>query len=402
MKANPTEIIFFHKGKEILDVDEFIESQTSRKKIPAIGKLLSVLGETTFHYEILTELEVCEKPTLDRLCGHYINEFFGYSTGYLEVYRKEGKQYLSVSIEFDQINGNYTFDEDGYEECATSKNMKKYCDYCGGDLLTKEGKLKVPDVFEDDIYPEDPTGVDNYLDSVKVTIKFDHVEDCELNNIFEFIEIERKSETDTEEFVNYVTKFLSAKDYNIYGTKFDLGLDGKFFDVRGYPTSFFPQGYVFCKINNFSRKIFAPSDKRKVLGNVRKQKSWKQCVEQLFEVLEKPEFQKTTVISLKGKKNEWGSQLENCPDDVVYIGRRFTMGGWDLKESPFCNPFKVTEDLPREEAIEKYREHVNKKIEKDTSLKNELASYRGKRLACWCAPVNPCHGDILCEIIENM
>lgn len=312
-----TEIVFFHKGKQILNVDEYIESQKSRKKIPTIGKLLNILCEMTLHYEILTELEVCEKPTLDWLSGHYINEFFGNNVKCCEIYREGRKQYVIVAIDFDQIGDNYVFDEEGHDKSATTKNMKKYCDYDKlpknvrgkHKLLSKGGKLRVPDVFKDHVYPQDPSSeFDHYLDSVKVTFKFDHVEDCELGDgIFDFIEIEKK-----------------------------------------------------------------------------------------------PEPPKTTVISLKGKKNEWGSQLENCPDDVVYIGRRFTMGGWNLKESPFCNPFKVTEDLPREEAIEKYREHVNKKIEKDTSLKNELASYRGKRLACWCAPKNPCHGDILCEIIENM
>ena len=187
-----TEIVFFHKGKQILDVDEYIESRTSRKKIPTIGKLLSVLGETTFHYEIFTELEVCEKATLSWLSGHYIDDYFGYSTSCLEVYRKKGKQYLSVSIEFDRIGVHcYTFDDDGHEERATTKNMKKYHD---GNLLSKEGKLRVPEVFRDHVYPEDPTGIDNHLDSVKVTFKFSHVDDCGLGDgIFDFIEIEKKS-----------------------------------------------------------------------------------------------------------------------------------------------------------------------------------------------------------------
>lgn len=113
------------------------------------------------------------------------------------------------------------------------------------------------------------------------------------------------------------------------------------------------------------------------------------------------ELPKTSVISLKGKKNIWGAQLENCPDDVIYIGRRFTMGGWNLKESPFCNPSAITKDLPREEAIEKYRVHITDKIEKNYSLKEALMSYKGKKLACWCFP-KQCHGNILCEIIENM
>ena len=46
----------------------------------------------------------------------------------------------------------------------------------------------------------------------------------------------------------------------------------------------------------------------------------------------------------------------------VYIGRRFTQGGWDLPQSVFANPFKVktkpsqtgAEYFTREEAIQRY------------------------------------------------
>lgn len=310
-----TELVFFHKGKQILDVDEYIKSQKSRK-IPTIEKLLNILSETTLHYEILTELEVCEKATLNWLDGHYINEFFGNVVKCCEIYCKNRKQYLIIAIDFDKIGDNYVFDDEGHNKPATTKNIKKYCGYdklpknVRGDhkLLSKEGKLKVPDIFKDHVYPQDPSSeFDNYLDSIKVTFKFDHVEDCELgNDIFDFIKIDKE-----------------------------------------------------------------------------------------------PEYPKTTVISLKGMKNEWGFQLENCPSDVVYIGRRFTMGGWNLEESPFCNPSAISKDLPREEAIEKYSKYINAKLKKDPSLKLHLSSYKGKRLACWCSP-KQCHGDILCKIIDNI
>jgi len=204
-----TEIVFFHKGKKILNIEEYIESQLSCKKIPTIGKILDVLTETTFHYKIITELEICEKATVDGLAGHYINEFLGTYAQCYDIYRKGREQYVIVCVDFNKIGGNYVFDEEGYGKSATSRNMKKYCDYdkltkndrsrlnFGGShkLLSKEGKLRVPGVFKDYVYPQDQSSeFDHYLDSVKVTFKFDHVEDCEIgNNIFEFVEVEKNS-----------------------------------------------------------------------------------------------------------------------------------------------------------------------------------------------------------------
>lgn len=198
--SKQTEIIFFHNNKKVLDVEKYIGSQASHEKIPTIGELLSILCEATFHYEILTKLEVCEKPTLDGLARHYIDDFFGYSVGCIDVYRKYNKQYLSISIDFDRIGGDdcepdftvdYTFDDDDFDEKATTKNMKKYCNY--DKILSKEGKMKIPEMFKEEINPEDPTGVNNYLDGVKVAFKFDHVDNCESSNIFDFVEIVKRT-----------------------------------------------------------------------------------------------------------------------------------------------------------------------------------------------------------------
>jgi hypothetical protein len=114
----------------------------------------------------------------------------------------------------------------------------------------------------------------------------------------------------------------------------------------------------------------------------------------------------TKVVSLKGKKNIYGSELENAPEDLVYIGRRMPpfMGGWNLKQSLFANPFKtdtvkgkfIKRDGSLEEVCEKYKEYVLSKPE----LMDELKNLKGKTLACWCSP-NKCHGDVLCELIKE-
>lgn len=186
-------IDFFYKGC-LIDIDRYM---SSRKKILTIEQLLRLLSETRFYYEILTDLEVYEKATLDALSRHFINEFFGYEAQGTFVYIEDGKQYIGMSIEFDKISGNYVFDDEGYDKPATPKNMIKYYDYdqptrwndfCDEDdfKLIKDGKLKVPRFFKDNIYPVDPSGEAYYLDSKEVTFKLSYVE---YDNILDYIEI---------------------------------------------------------------------------------------------------------------------------------------------------------------------------------------------------------------------
>lgn len=99
----------------------------------------------------------------------------------------------------------------------------------------------------------------------------------------------------------------------------------------------------------------------------------------------------TSVVSLRGKKKEWGSSLENAPERVVYIGRRMTLGGWNLPQSPFANPFKTGKDGTSEEVCDKYRKYIAGK---------DISELKGKILACWCSP-NSCHGDVLRELLEG-
>lgn len=76
----------------------------------------------------------------------------------------------------------------------------------------------------------------------------------------------------------------------------------------------------------------------------------------------------------------------------VYIGRRTRQ----LAGSIWGNPFRIGPDGDREQVIEKYRQW----IQTQPQLLAQLPTLRGKRLACWCAPL-ACHGDILAMLADQ-
>jgi hypothetical protein len=77
----------------------------------------------------------------------------------------------------------------------------------------------------------------------------------------------------------------------------------------------------------------------------------------------------------------------------VYIGRRMTMGGWNLPQSIWANPFKVTKEMPVDKACLAYFEMLCQ----SPQLLEAIPALRGKVLGCWCKkkPTDLCHGDIL-------
>jgi Domain of unknown function (DUF4326) len=95
------------------------------------------------------------------------------------------------------------------------------------------------------------------------------------------------------------------------------------------------------------------------------------------------------VVNLSGRKSKV------IGDDEVYIGHRWTLGGWRLPESKWANPFKIGRDGTREEVIALYERSLRSKPE----LIAALPQLRGKNLACWCAPL-PCHGDVVARLVE--
>lgn len=73
------------------------------------------------------------------------------------------------------------------------------------------------------------------------------------------------------------------------------------------------------------------------------------------------------------------------PHDV-YIGR----------PSKWGNPFVIGRDGSRDDVIEKYRQW----LPTQPQLLNSISELKGKRLACFCAPL-PCHGDILATLANK-
>jgi hypothetical protein len=62
---------------------------------------------------------------------------------------------------------------------------------------------------------------------------------------------------------------------------------------------------------------------------------------------------------------------------------------------PDCEP-GTHPPLSRERVIAAYRQWLLGMLVKDPTF---LEPLRGKRLACWCAPL-PCHGDVIAEMVR--
>lgn len=80
-------------------------------------------------------------------------------------------------------------------------------------------------------------------------------------------------------------------------------------------------------------------------------------------------------------------------DCDVYIGRRWTYGGWDLPQSKWANPVSVKQCGSVEIAIQQFEKYIRQKPE----LLASLCELEGKALGCWCKP-GPCHGDVLVRL----
>ena len=78
----------------------------------------------------------------------------------------------------------------------------------------------------------------------------------------------------------------------------------------------------------------------------------------------------------------------NCKKEKydVFIGRHSIWG----------NPFVIGKDGNRDEVIQKYREY----LENDDFLLSRINELRGKKLGCYCSPLN-CHGDVLAELANR-
>lgn len=103
----------------------------------------------------------------------------------------------------------------------------------------------------------------------------------------------------------------------------------------------------------------------------------------------------SSVISLKGCIHQYGGQLQHAPAELVYIGRAFTMGGWNLPQSKWANPYNV-KHYGRDGALELYRRYILN----SPHLLEALPELANKTLGCWCHPES-CHGHILLTLYNT-
>lgn len=98
------------------------------------------------------------------------------------------------------------------------------------------------------------------------------------------------------------------------------------------------------------------------------------------------------------------------PDDVVYVGRG--AGRWGR----WGNPFRVGQTYPlfwiaggddqdttiaigdAAAAVDAYERMLRRSPAFVADIRAELA---GCRLACWCPPGSPCHGDVLLRVARG-
>jgi hypothetical protein len=94
-----------------------------------------------------------------------------------------------------------------------------------------------------------------------------------------------------------------------------------------------------------------------------------------------------TVVHLKRQN---GEIVQDCD---IYIGRTCNMGGWKLSQSKWHNPYTVgnlrksnpgmDDNEIRRLSITLYEQHIRGSL-----LMNDIEELRGKRLGCWCSPLD--------------
>ena len=66
------------------------------------------------------------------------------------------------------------------------------------------------------------------------------------------------------------------------------------------------------------------------------------------------------------------------------------------------NPFHIGRDGDRRTVVAKYRRMVEEKSTAQSLwIHRNIESLRGKRLGCWCAPLE-CHGNVLIELLDSL
>lgn len=83
------------------------------------------------------------------------------------------------------------------------------------------------------------------------------------------------------------------------------------------------------------------------------------------------------------------------PDGAVYVGRKTP----NLKASTYANPYRIGREAPDAgTAVAMFEAAVSLSSTMVAAIQRDL---RGRDLACWCKPDQPCHADVLLAIANR-
>ncbi len=80
------------------------------------------------------------------------------------------------------------------------------------------------------------------------------------------------------------------------------------------------------------------------------------------------------------------------PEGAIYVGRP---GKWG-------NPYRVGADGDAKTCVEKYEQLIMKNIWSFPNVEIIRQELRSKDLACWCREGEPCHGDVLLRLANEV
>jgi hypothetical protein len=81
------------------------------------------------------------------------------------------------------------------------------------------------------------------------------------------------------------------------------------------------------------------------------------------------------------------------PPNTVYVGRGSKWG------NPF--PFDHQRYLGKAWAVDAYAQWLTATLRGMTLVREHLHEIKGKHLACWCKPGEPCHADLLIALAND-
>ncbi len=96
---------------------------------------------------------------------------------------------------------------------------------------------------------------------------------------------------------------------------------------------------------------------------------------------------KTTLINLHSYEGA----------DYVLIDRRTRYGN---RHRIGAKHPKKPRRITRKDSIELFRKDFEKRIKNDPTYRRDIEKLRGKKIACWCAPL-ACHGNIYIKYFES-